>query len=56
MDDMSEAKFIMLAEHIKAVRKEMHFGCKRLNWKSLGMVQTGAGISFVHSRGLMKLI
>uniref|UniRef100_A0A4W6G9Y8 Dynein axonemal heavy chain 10 n=1 Tax=Lates calcarifer TaxID=8187 RepID=A0A4W6G9Y8_LATCA len=37
MDDMSEAKFIMLAEHIKAVRKEMHFGCKRLNWKSLGI-------------------
>ncbi|XP_029296329.1 dynein heavy chain 10, axonemal [Cottoperca gobio] len=37
MDGLSEAKSIMLAEQIKAVKKEMHFGCKRLNWNSLGI-------------------
>ncbi|XP_042277329.1 dynein axonemal heavy chain 10 isoform X2 [Thunnus maccoyii] len=37
VDSLSEAKIIMLAEQIKAVKKEMHTGCKRLNWNSLGI-------------------
>lgn len=37
MGNLSEAKIIMLAQQIKAVKKEMQFGCKRLNWNSLGM-------------------
>ncbi|KAL7391500.1 hypothetical protein ABVT39_010104 [Epinephelus coioides] len=37
VDSLSEAKFIMLAQQIKAVDKEMLFGCKRLNWNSLGI-------------------
>lgn len=45
MDSLSEAKFIMLAKQIKTVQKEMHFGCKRLNWNSLGMVHTEAEMS-----------
>ncbi|XP_044053526.1 dynein axonemal heavy chain 10 isoform X1 [Siniperca chuatsi] len=39
MDSLSEAKFIMLAQQIKAVNKEMHFGCTRLNWNSLGIAE-----------------
>ncbi|XP_047187874.1 dynein axonemal heavy chain 10-like [Scophthalmus maximus] len=35
MDSLSDAKFIMLAQQMKAVKKVMHFGCERLNWKSL---------------------
>ena len=42
MDTLSEAKIIMLAQQIKAVKKEMHFGCKRLNWNSLGMAHIQA--------------
>ncbi|XP_022608125.1 dynein heavy chain 10, axonemal [Seriola dumerili] len=37
MDSLSEAKLIMLAEHINTVKQELHFGCKRLNWNSLGI-------------------
>ncbi|XP_062273833.1 dynein axonemal heavy chain 10 [Scomber scombrus] len=37
MDSLSEAKIIMLAQQIKPVKKEMHFGCRRLNWNSLGI-------------------
>ncbi|XP_031164939.2 dynein heavy chain 10, axonemal [Sander lucioperca] len=37
MDSLSEAMFIMLAQQIKVVKTEMHFGCKRLNWNSLGI-------------------
>uniref|UniRef100_A0A8D3BG74 AAA+ ATPase domain-containing protein n=1 Tax=Scophthalmus maximus TaxID=52904 RepID=A0A8D3BG74_SCOMX len=37
MDSLSDAKFIMLAQQMKAVKKVMHFGCERLNWKSLGI-------------------
>lgn len=36
MDSLSEAQAIMLALLIKAVRKEMYVGSKRLNWNSLG--------------------
>ncbi|XP_054466216.1 dynein axonemal heavy chain 10 [Anoplopoma fimbria] len=37
MDNLSEAHLIMLAEQIKAVRTDLYFGCKRLNWNSLGI-------------------
>lgn len=42
MDSLSEAQFIMLAQQIKAVEKEMQFGVKRLNWNSLGMMHAEA--------------
>uniref|UniRef100_A0A3Q1G9E8 Dynein axonemal heavy chain 10 n=1 Tax=Acanthochromis polyacanthus TaxID=80966 RepID=A0A3Q1G9E8_9TELE len=35
MESLSEAHMIMLAPHIKAVQKEMLFGCRRVNWNSL---------------------
>ncbi|XP_031712248.1 dynein heavy chain 10, axonemal [Anarrhichthys ocellatus] len=38
MDSLSETLFIMLAQQIKVVKKDMHFGCKRLNWNSLGIL------------------
>lgn len=38
VDSLNEAKFIMLAQHINAVHEELQFGCKRLNWNSLGML------------------
>ncbi|XP_071339029.1 dynein axonemal heavy chain 10 [Trachinotus anak] len=37
IDSLSEAKFIMLTQHINAVEKDLYFGCKRLNWNSLGI-------------------
>uniref|UniRef100_A0A3B5A058 Dynein heavy chain tail domain-containing protein n=1 Tax=Stegastes partitus TaxID=144197 RepID=A0A3B5A058_9TELE len=37
MESLSEAHIIMLAPHIKAVRKVMLFGCKRANWNSIGI-------------------
>uniref|UniRef100_A0A3P8UAE7 Dynein axonemal heavy chain 10 n=1 Tax=Amphiprion percula TaxID=161767 RepID=A0A3P8UAE7_AMPPE len=37
MESLSEAHVIMLAPHIKAVRKKMLFGCTRINWNSLGI-------------------
>uniref|UniRef100_A0A3B4BIB4 Dynein heavy chain tail domain-containing protein n=1 Tax=Periophthalmus magnuspinnatus TaxID=409849 RepID=A0A3B4BIB4_9GOBI len=37
MDSLSDVMFVMLAKHIKAVRKEVNFGCKTFNWKSLGI-------------------
>ncbi|XP_075882096.1 dynein axonemal heavy chain 10-like isoform X2 [Nelusetta ayraudi] len=37
LDSLSETKAIMLAEHINTVRNEVNFGCKRLNWNSLGV-------------------
>lgn len=43
MDRLSEAHFLMLAEHIEVIQKNIYFGCKRLNWNSLG---TEAAIPF----------
>ncbi|XP_055020703.1 dynein axonemal heavy chain 10 [Boleophthalmus pectinirostris] len=37
MDGLNDTMFVMLDKHIKAVRKEMSFGCKTFNWKSLGI-------------------
>nr|XP_046243361.1 dynein axonemal heavy chain 10 [Scatophagus argus] len=37
MDSLSETKSAMLVQQIKEVQNEMHFGCKRLNWNSLGI-------------------
>ncbi|KAK2902109.1 hypothetical protein Q8A73_011855 [Channa argus] len=37
LDSLNEAKFIMLYQKIKEVNKELHFGCKRLNWNCLGI-------------------
>ncbi|XP_010769910.1 dynein heavy chain 10, axonemal-like, partial [Notothenia coriiceps] len=37
MDSLSDAQSIMLEQHITAVEEEMQFGCKRLNWTSLGI-------------------
>uniref|UniRef100_A0A7N8Y270 Dynein axonemal heavy chain 10 n=1 Tax=Mastacembelus armatus TaxID=205130 RepID=A0A7N8Y270_9TELE len=37
MDSLSEIMFIMLAQKISVVTKEMEFGSKRLNWTSLGI-------------------
>ncbi|XP_033947329.1 dynein axonemal heavy chain 10 [Pseudochaenichthys georgianus] len=37
MDSLSDAQSIMLEQHITAVQEEMQFGCKRLNWTSLGI-------------------
>ncbi|KAF7665535.1 hypothetical protein LDENG_00140280 [Lucifuga dentata] len=37
MDSLSDAKFTMLAEHIKEIREKMRFGYKRLSWNSLGI-------------------
>lgn len=53
MDSLSEAKYIMLAEHINAVHEELQFGCRRLNWNSLGMLRTEA---LIHVCCLVKLI
>lgn len=36
LDSLSGTKAIMLTEHINVVRSEIHLGCKRLNWNSLG--------------------
>ncbi|KAK9522770.1 hypothetical protein VZT92_019216 [Zoarces viviparus] len=38
MNSLSEMLFIMLAQQIEVIKKEMHFGCKRLNWNSLGIL------------------
>lgn len=38
LDSLSEAQFMMLDQKIKVVNGELHYGCKRLNWNSLGMV------------------
>uniref|UniRef100_A0A665V7Z7 Dynein heavy chain tail domain-containing protein n=1 Tax=Echeneis naucrates TaxID=173247 RepID=A0A665V7Z7_ECHNA len=37
LDSLSEAKFSMLSPQINAVKKVLLFGCKRLNWTSLGI-------------------
>ncbi|KAM3610556.1 uncharacterized protein V6R79_005609 [Siganus canaliculatus] len=37
LDSLSEAKSVMLAHKIEACQKELHCGCKRLNWNSLGI-------------------
>ncbi|XP_076006843.1 dynein axonemal heavy chain 10 [Genypterus blacodes] len=38
MDSLDDAKFIMLARHVKEVEEKMRFGCK-LFWNSLGISQ-----------------
>lgn len=47
MDNLSDAMFSMLAKPIKAVKKEIHFGCTTFNWNSLGIVQTVKYMCFV---------
>uniref|UniRef100_A0A673CHG9 Dynein axonemal heavy chain 10 n=1 Tax=Sphaeramia orbicularis TaxID=375764 RepID=A0A673CHG9_9TELE len=37
MDSLTDAKVIMLVDHIKAVQADLEFGCKRVNWNSLGI-------------------
>ncbi|KAK7889071.1 hypothetical protein WMY93_024631 [Mugilogobius chulae] len=37
MDSLSDVLFVMLDKHIRTVKKELSFGCKTLNWKSLGI-------------------
>ncbi|CAL8343019.1 unnamed protein product [Lota lota] len=37
MDSLSDAQFLLLQEHIKELRKVMHFGSMMLNWNSLGI-------------------
>ncbi|CAL9696600.1 unnamed protein product [Knipowitschia caucasica] len=37
MESLSDSMAGMLAKHIKTLRKEMSFGCKTFNWKSLGI-------------------
>ncbi|XP_069565682.1 dynein axonemal heavy chain 10 [Brachyistius frenatus] len=37
IDSLHEAHLIMLTQHIKTLNKELHFGCKRLSWNSLGI-------------------
>uniref|UniRef100_A0A3B3TNK4 Dynein axonemal heavy chain 10 n=1 Tax=Poecilia latipinna TaxID=48699 RepID=A0A3B3TNK4_9TELE len=37
MDSLSESQVIMLAPQIQEVTKGMQYGCKRLNWNSLGI-------------------
>ncbi|KAK5620023.1 Dynein heavy chain 10, axonemal [Crenichthys baileyi] len=37
MDSLSEAHLVMLSPQIQEIRKEMQYGCKRLNWNSLGI-------------------
>lgn len=47
MDSLTDTKFIMLDLKIGAIRTEMNFGCKRLNWTCLGMVHTESETIFV---------
>lgn len=50
MDSLNDATFLLLAEQIQELRKVLHFGCKRLNWNSLGTVHTlGYNVIHVHS-------
>ncbi|XP_068610937.1 dynein axonemal heavy chain 10 [Brachionichthys hirsutus] len=37
IDSLSETTFVVLQKKIQAVRKEMDYGCKELNWNSLGI-------------------
>uniref|UniRef100_A0A3Q2PNV9 Dynein axonemal heavy chain 10 n=1 Tax=Fundulus heteroclitus TaxID=8078 RepID=A0A3Q2PNV9_FUNHE len=37
MESLSEAHLVMLSPQIQDVKKEMQYGCKRLNWNSLGI-------------------
>ncbi|XP_028270606.1 dynein heavy chain 10, axonemal isoform X2 [Parambassis ranga] len=37
MDNLTETHFVMLKPQIEEVNSEMHFGCIRINWKSLGI-------------------
>uniref|UniRef100_A0A669FBB8 Dynein axonemal heavy chain 10 n=1 Tax=Oreochromis niloticus TaxID=8128 RepID=A0A669FBB8_ORENI len=37
LDSLNEAHVVMLAPHIKVVRKDISLGFKRLNWNSLGI-------------------
>ncbi|XP_030593055.1 dynein heavy chain 10, axonemal isoform X2 [Archocentrus centrarchus] len=37
VDSLNEAHVVILGPHIKAVKKDINFGCQRLNWNSLGI-------------------
>ena len=45
MDSLSEEHLSMLVPQIEPVKKQMNFGCKRLNWSSLGTLPTEAELS-----------
>ena len=36
MDSLSRAQFLLLQDHIRELRRVLHFGAKKLNWNSLG--------------------
>ncbi|XP_029909103.1 dynein heavy chain 10, axonemal [Myripristis murdjan] len=38
-DSLNDAKFFMLAKQIDEFRKLLSFGCRRLNWKSIGIAK-----------------
>lgn len=48
MDNLNDAEFSLMADQVQELRRELSFGCRRVNWNFLGKLHRGYQL-FLHT-------